>query len=153
MGKTQEILDLLSQGFVPYPHTVPSGFYEKRRCRSRDRATWFMRPRPKEGGTVRAICLGCKKRCSAVNPRIWPVLLEADAPSRNGVMLYTRLERVSVDDLLRMKRVLRVEEAAWALNVSRQKVRHWLEEGVLEKVPGSPVRITVMSIERILRPE
>lgn len=62
------------------------------------------------------------------------------------------VDRLSVDDLLRLKRVLRVDEAAWALNVSRQKVHDWIEEGVLDAVPGAPVRVTCSSVERILLP-
>lgn len=152
MAKTQDILDLLDKGFVPYPCMIPGSFYSNRRCLRKEKAEWFMRPGLEPAEATRAVCLGCKRRCAVVNPRGWPELREKPNPARPGVVAFSLVERISVDELLRMKRVLRVDEAAWVLNVSRQTVHRWVEEGVLEQVPGAPVRVTCHSVERILLP-
>lgn len=153
MGKIKDILELLEKGYVPYSCEPPDRFYQKRGCRRKDKAEWFMRPRPKPGEAVRCACLGCRKRCVVVNPRSWSIVLDEAGPSRPGMVIYSQVERITVDELLRIKRVLRVEEAAWALSVSRQKIYHWLDEGLLEQVPGSPLRVTSASVDRILQPE
>lgn len=152
MGKTQDIVNLLDKEYIPFSGKIPGGFYEKRKCRNPEKAEWFFRPRREGQGMSKGVCLGCKRRCSVVDPEGWPELAERRKPSRPGAVAFTVVERISVDELLRLKRVLRVDEAAWVLNVSRQKVLHWTEEGLLEQVPGSPVRVTCRSVERILLP-
>ena len=153
MARTQDILDLLDKGFVPYSCKVPLSYYQKKRCGKKDKAEWFTRPRQKTGEPVRYICLGCKRRCAAVNPSGWTELLDMRGEARLAVVAYTQVERISVDDMLRLKRVLRVEEAAWALNVGARKIRDWIDEGLLEPVPGRPVRVTCRSVSRVLQPD
>ena len=152
MVKTSTILDLLEKGYIPFEGNVPSRFYTGKRCKCKKKAEWFLRPKQKMSEPSRGICLGCRKRCVVINPRAWPVVLEETESSRESTVQYVQVERVSVDELLRMKRVLRVEEAAWALNVSRQKVHRWVDEGILEQVAGNPLRVTTASVERVLQP-
>lgn len=152
MGKTQDIVDLLDKGFIPVSLDIPDGFCKRRRCGRKEKAEWFLRPRPKSSGQAKGICLGCKRRCAVVNPPDWPEIHADGKAPRPGLVAFSLVERISVDDLLRLKRVLRVDEAAWALSVSRQTVHRWVEEGRLEQVAGSPLRVTSHSVERFLLP-
>jgi excisionase family DNA binding protein len=46
-----------------------------------------------------------------------------------------------------------VAEAAWVLNVSDSQMYEWIDEGMLERVPGTPLRVTPDSVQRLLLPE
>lgn len=152
MSKTLDIIALLDKGFVPYSFTVPQSFYKGQQCLTPKKADWFIRPWENGTHQLKCICLGCRRRCVAVDPEDWPSIHIAKKPSRPGVVAFAVVEKLSVDELLRLKRVLRVDEAAWILNISRQKVHDWVEEGLLDPVPGTPVRVTASSVQRNLSP-
>jgi hypothetical protein len=152
MGKTQDMIALLEGGFRPYTGRVPRSFYLERKCYRPSRAEWYCRPGNVECPHMHCVCLGCRRKCAAFNPKDWPILAKFDKSAREETVFFALVEQVSVETMLRLKRVLRVEEAAWALNVGPAKVRRWAEEGVLETVPGHPVRVTTASVRRNLEP-
>ncbi len=151
MSKISDIIALLDKGFIHHPHAAPDAFYKQRRCPKPQKADWFARPLSEKHKNARFVCLGCSRRCSAIDPEGWKTLMP-HRPSRPGAVAFAVVERLTVDEMLRIKRVLRVNEAAWALNVSRPKVHEWIDEGLLELVPGSPIRVTSASVQRILAP-
>ncbi|WP_027188213.1 DNA-binding protein [Desulfovibrio cuneatus] len=151
MSKTLEIVDLLDKGFRPYSGHVPEAFYKERRCHDPKKAEWFFRPWSEEHKMSRFLCLGCRKRCVAVDPLGFQILLPVK-PTRPGSVVFAPMHAITVEELLRIKSVLRLDEAAWALNVSRTTVSNMVEEGTLDVVPGVPIRVTSASVQRNLQP-
>jgi excisionase family DNA binding protein len=151
MSKTQDLIILLENNFLPYPGHVPRNFYLGRQCRRPSRAEWYCREGRGGAFKMHFLCLGCRRKCVEVDPD-WPIFAKLRTPPHRETVFFALVDKMSVDELLRLKRVLRVEEAAWALNVSHQKVRNWVEEGVLEHVPGNPIRVTSDSVRRNLEP-
>ena len=152
MSKTLDIITLLDKGFVPYSSGVPVKFYKKQQCSDPRKAEWFTRPWENDSHHLRLICLGCRRRCVVVDPEGWPSVYVDKMLSRPGAVAFATVERLNVKELLNMKPVLRVDEAAWILNISRQKVHDWVEEGLLDTVPGTPVRVTSVSVQKNLVP-
>lgn len=151
MSKTKEILQLLELGYRLYGGTVPEDFYRQARCPDPEKAEWFTRPWSDTHKHSRYICLGCGKRCATVNPKGWQLLLPL-RQARPGAVVLAVAEELTVDDLLRCRKVLRVDEAAWALSVSRQKVHEMIACGDLDTVRGTPARVTSASVKRNLEP-
>lgn len=149
--KTQEIIHLLDKGYRPYKAQVPPAYYKEQRCFEPAKAEWFARPVSRRNKVATFICLGCSKRCCTANPEGWQLLLEIN-PDTPGAVVIIPAQRVSVEELLRIKKVLSLKEAAFVLNVSRPTVQAMIDEGRLEVVPGSPIRVTVESVERNLLP-
>lgn len=149
MSKTKEILELTDMGFYYYKGKVPESFYVEQGCFIPKKAEWFVRPWSKKHKNTLFICLGCPKRCRATDPEGWQLMLPVKKNFPGEIALAV-VESISADELLRIKKVLRVNEAAWALNISRQQVHEWIQQGILDQVPGAPIRVTVESVQRNL---
>jgi len=95
--------------------------------------------------------VGCpKKHCTLLSPPgVWPVLLSGVAP-KPGRMAFIELPALTVDELLRAKRALRPDEAAWALNCSLSQVYYMVDGGELEELDYTPRRISADSVRRKL---
>ena len=150
-GKTREIIDLLDSGYALYSGEVPEDFYFERRCPSPKKAEWFVRPWSKEHAKSRYICLGCSRRCSVVDPEGWQLLLPVNK-RLPAMVAFAPARELSAEDLLRLKKVLRTDEAAFVLNISAKTVYDMVNDGRLDAVEGHPVRVTVESVIRCLEP-
>lgn len=61
--------------------------------------------------------------------------------------------RTKVEGVIQSGRPLRVAQAAWLLNVSVDKVYAWIQEGLLEVLPGGkPFRVSTKSVLDMLKP-
>ena len=149
MSLVRDIVALLEKGFVPYTGRVPEQFYSDRGCLAPKKAEWFIRPWSESHRHSRYICLGCRKRCTVVDPAGWQLLLPI-APSRPGTVIFAPAMPLTADDMLRIKRVLRTDEAAWVLNISRNLVYDMIQDGRLEALACEPVRVTTESVRRQL---
>ena len=151
MQKTLDRMQLLDNGFVPYSGTVAKESYDKLGCPAtqRKKAEWYVLPKTKNRMRTRYICLGCKKRCTEFESEHWPsfVLKNQDRPGR---VIFMEVDRITVDELLNIKKVLRIDEAAYALNIGKTKVFEMLQDGRLEQVKGTPARVTTESVRRLL---
>lgn len=151
MSTVKDIMALLGKGFIPYRGKVPEEFYKELGCREPKKAEWFARPWSERHKNSCYICLGCKKKCRAVDPKGFQLLLPISR-RRPSMTLFMPGEALSVDELLTRKKVLRVDEAAWALNLSTRRVYEMVQEGLLAQVPGQPVRVTSVSVRACLQP-
>jgi len=152
MSTIRDMLDLLERGFRHYSGHVPEEYYTVRRCRTPQKAEWFSRPWSEEHKQTRYVCLGCSRRCWAIDPVGWQMLLPV-GDSRPGAVVFAPMMPLTADDLLRMRRVLRVDEACFVLNIGRTTFYEWTQDGRLDVVPGTPIRVTVQSVCRNLEPE
>jgi len=138
-GVFDDLLRLLSRGWVPYYGRVEGRVYEQLGCAKSRQARWMVR----DGMYV---CLGCGKRCSLANPAGFELLLPVTKRTRNFV--YAALPAVSAHDLLTKKMLLTVPEVSFILSISDRKVYELVDEGRLERHPDLPIRVTAESVRR-----
>lgn len=143
MSRVSDLLKVLSQGFLPYTGQVGGEVYENLGCPDKQRKPeWFVR----EG---LFLCLGCSRRCVPTGTTGFELLLPVSYNKRLKAA-FAYLPLASAHQLLTMKVLLRIDEAAWALNVSPQQVRNYVDEGRLEAHPDPPMRVTTKSVRREL---
>lgn len=145
------VVTLLDKGYMPYPCQVPRDVYEAQRCTAPARAVWFVRPASEAHKMTRFHCLGCRKRCVLVDPQGFQAVLPMR--TRPAPVALVEAQQLTALELVRLGRPLRVAEAAWVLNVSDSQMYEWIDEGMLERVPGTPLRVTPESVQRLLQPE
>lgn len=137
-GLVRDILTLLGEGWVPYEGAVDQAAYDRLGCPDARRATWFQRE-------ATWWCLGCKRRCLTADPAGFQLSLVTRPRVR---ILFADLPMVTADELLRIKRWLRVPEAAFCLNVSEREVRYMVDAAKLDRHPDAPLRVSVESVRR-----
>jgi predicted DNA-binding transcriptional regulator AlpA len=130
-----DVLKVLADGYAPYRGAIEGAVFEELRCPDFRRARWFTR----EG---RHLCLGCGRRCAWAGAGFQAVL-----PIRGRTEIaFAALPMVTDGELLRHKLFLRLDEAARILRLSHRQVYRLLDDGQLDRLPDSPVRITSESI-------
>jgi predicted DNA-binding transcriptional regulator AlpA len=134
-----DMLQLLSKGFAPYTGGIDEQVYADADCENVDAARWMHR----EGVFI---CLGCQKQCHQANPKGFELIVAVPARARR--LAFAVLPAVSADDLLDKKKLLSVKEVEFILSVSPRTVYAMLEEGILDRHPDKPTRITVESVRR-----
>ncbi len=138
-----DALALQQRGFVRYTGEVDQAVYDRLACKQNKKAVWFVK------GDVHQ-CIGCTKRCLLTNPAGFRALLVPMRAARHKAA-FAALPQISAKDLLFSKLVLRVDEAAYCLNVSEREVYNLIDEGVLERPSDrNPVRVTAASVRREL---
>jgi len=143
MSLIDDVLKTLADGYVPYRGAIEGGVFEGLRCPDFRRARWFTR----EG---RHLCLGCARRCAWAGPGFQAVLPLA-RDQRPAGLAYGQLPYVTAEELLAAKAVLRVDEAAFVLNVSERTVRDLIDSAKLDRLPDLPVRVTTASVRAALQ--
>ncbi|WP_152421442.1 hypothetical protein [Desulfocurvibacter africanus] len=92
------------------------------------------------------VCLGCVRQCVLVSPEGFELVLPVSLKKRVK-SCFAYLPQVNARHLLRSKLLLRVDAAAFVLNISESEVRNYVDEGRLAAHPEPPLRITVESIK------
>ena len=94
---------------------------------------WFVR------GDV-FLCVSCNKSCSLTRPEgvILPLpLVSPPDPKATGKEF-----SMTPGELVTRKKLLRIDEAAYCLNISERLVYNWVAEGKLRQALGTPVRVS-----------
>jgi hypothetical protein len=139
-----ELLKILQAGYLPYRGHVQSEVYQSLDCPKPRRARWFVHG-------DKHVCLGCAKQCALVNPEGFELVLPVSLKKRVKAC-FAYLPQVSARQLLESKLLLRVDEAAFVLNISESEVRNYVDEGRLAAHPEPPLRITVGSVKSNIIP-
>lgn len=135
----KEYEELLARGFRPYRGSVAPEVYERLRCDTSYRKPYWMSKWPL------LYCLGCAKRCVPETPDGFQVVLPMTVPeSARTPAPFSLTPR----QLAESKELLRADEAAYCLNISRRHVYELAETGVLDKHNRSPWRVTAYSVLR-----
>ncbi|MFO7595383.1 MAG: hypothetical protein R6W92_03445 [Desulfocurvibacter africanus] len=95
---------------------------------------------------ARCVCLGCAKQCALVSPEGFELVLPVSLKKRVK-SCFAYLPQVSAQQLLESKLLLRVDEAAFVLNISESEVRNYVDEGRLAAHPEPPLRVTAESLK------
>ena len=124
---------MMIDGFRPYSGEIESDVYIRLGCKDSSRAYWLHR-------WPILHCLGCKKRCTPKRTEGFQVPMQFPAvASQSGYDLLP-------EEMVQVKKFLRVDEAAYCLSVSERTVRKLVDEGVLIRHVRLPVRITAESV-------
>ncbi|EGJ51857.1 helix-turn-helix domain-containing protein [Desulfocurvibacter africanus] len=137
------LLKVLGAGYQPYQGHIEPDAYTRLTCQNPERSRWFARE-------LQFICLGCSRACAVVNPSGFQLVLPVSARKR-AKSCFANLPLVSADQLLRTKLLLRVDEAAFVLNISEREIRNYVDEGKLTAHPDAPLRVTADSVRQCLR--
>lgn len=138
----QETVSLSNRGFLPYRGQVDATVYEALGCAKHGQAAWFCKD-----GVYQ--CIGCSRACSQTGAEGFQRLI---APRKGVSIQYATLPAVTVDELLRSKKLFLVSEVALILSLGNRTVYEKIDAGLLTSHPDtSPVRIYRESIEKYLR--
>ena len=142
MSVVDDVLALLNKGFLPYAGLVEGDAYAALGCSPKRRPRWFFRDR-------KFVCLGCPKRCSAVDPVGFELVLPVTFKTKK--LAFAQLPAVSAQELVTKKALLTVPEVEFVLSIGRSQVWEMIEEGRLVKhLVSPPARVTAESVRREL---
>lgn len=133
----EDLLALLARGYMPYGGEVAGCVYARLRCPRPEKAAWFTRGQ-------QYVCLGCARRCSQTHGEGFQLILPG--VRRGFQVAFATLPAISAAELLKKKPLLRAEEAAYALGISRNQVYVLIAEGRLTRHVDEPVRVTSESV-------
>lgn len=133
----EDLLALLARGYMPYRGEVEGCVYMRLRCPRTEKASWFVRGQ-------QYVCLGCARRCSQTHGEGFQLILPG--VRRGFQVAFATLPAISADELVAKKALLRVEEASFALGVSKSQVYQLIAEGRLIRHKDEPVRVTSRSV-------
>lgn len=126
---------MFDDGFRQYAGEIDSQVYEQLGCKDASRAYWICR-------WPILHCLGCNRRCTPKTPTGFQVPL-VTSPARQGS---GKRFSLTPEEMVASKTLLRVDEAAYCLNVSERTVRKLVDEGVLARHLRQPIRVTAESV-------
>ncbi|HML52879.1 MAG TPA: hypothetical protein PKC79_02170 [Solidesulfovibrio magneticus] len=142
MSVVDDVLSLLTKGYLPYAGLVEGDAYAALGCGPKRRPRWFFRDR-------KFVCLGCAKRCSVVDPVGFELVLPVTFKTKR--LVYAQLPAVSAHELVTKKALLTIPEVAFVLSIGRSQIYDMIEEGTLVQHPVSPpARVTAESVRREL---
>ncbi len=133
----EDLLTLLERGYAPYRGEVEGCVYARLRCPRSEKSAWFTRGE-------QHVCLGCARRCSQTHGEGFQLVLPG--VRRGFHVAFAMLPSVSARDLVKTKSLLRVDEAGFALGVSRSQVYQMIAEGKLTRHVDEPIRVTSESV-------
>lgn len=126
---------MFDEGFRQYTGEIELRVYEQLGCKDQSRVYWICR-------WPILHCLGCNKRCTPKTPEGFQVPLVTALPNQ----LKGKDFSLSPEEMVASKTLLRVDEAAYCLNVSERTVRKLVDEGVLVRHLRQPIRVTAESV-------
>jgi excisionase family DNA binding protein len=135
----KNLISLVQGGWRPYNHAPRASVYEKLQCphadtRGRTKPFWFVR------GDI-FVCVSCSKGCTLTRPDGFylPLPIKYIEKPETPYLL-------SPAEMVTHKALLRVDEAAYCLNVSERQIYDWITEGKLRKVKEQPIRIAAEDV-------
>lgn len=130
--RVAEILALGREGWRPYGAEPQAFVYERLRCTrhmlKNGRPNWLYR-----GDTF--LCVGCEARCLLARPEGFSAPLPLRYPEPEQSYTLTPLEMAT------KKHVLTPMEAAYCLNVTRDRIYKWIKTGILVVLKEKPLRV------------
>lgn len=141
-SKIRSIIELIGSGWRAYNAEPEITVYTRLNCLYAPEA-------PKDGGKKRKsnqpfwfsrgdsfLCIGCNRVCTLFRPAGFIKPLPINYKERPGTP-----HTLSPAEMVRCKSLLRVDEAAYCLNISERSIYDWLAEGKLRRTEDSPIRI------------
>lgn len=130
--RLKEFADLYAKGFRPYSGDIEGSVYERLKCKDPKRAYWISK-------WPILHCFGCGKRCTPRSAEGFQVALPEKESQKYGFS-------ITPEQMLAAKPLLRADEAAFCLRVSRSQVYALASEGKLVRHQDLPFRVTSASV-------
>lgn len=129
---------MVQDGWRPYDVQPRPEVYERIGCpnveaKPHKRPYWFVR------GDI-FCCISCERACSLVRPSGFPPALPINYPQTAEPFT------LSPQELVSRRHTLRVDEAAYCLNISERHVYSMVAEGKLTALREKPVRIRATDV-------
>lgn len=140
--KIKDIIELTKSGWRAYNEDPHSAIYSKLNCpyapakdeegrkkRKTHAPFWFVR-------ADSFLCVGCSRRCTLFRPEgfIQPLPINYEERTDEPYTLTPR-------EMVERKALLRIDEAAYCLNISDRTVRDWIDMGKLRRTEDYPIRV------------
>ena len=150
MSTANEILRLVGSGYGLFHGEVDGQVYDNLRCPNPAKARWMCRD-------ALYVCVGCKRGCSLSSPAGFQASLFSvvkQEPRAQVEVFVSGAEIIPDEQILRVKKLLRVGEAATILRVEPRTIRAMVADGRLDAADlGRPLRITSESVQRRINGE
>jgi excisionase family DNA binding protein len=130
---------LVQVGWRPFNHPPQASVYEKLKCphagtKGRIKPFWFVR------GDI-FTCVSCSKGCTLSRPAGFYIPLPIPFSERPEAPF-----TLAPSEMVTRKALLRVDEAAYCLNISERQVYDWIAEGKLRKAKEQPIRVSAEDV-------
>jgi excisionase family DNA binding protein len=135
----RSLITLVQSGWRPYNHAPRASVYEKLKCphadtKGRTKPFWFVR------GDI-FTCVSCAKGCTLSRPNGFYIPLPIQYPEKPEAPF-----ALTPPEMVTHKALLRVDEAAYCLNISERQVYDWIAEGKLRRAKEQPVRVSAEDV-------
>jgi excisionase family DNA binding protein len=135
----RNVIELVGSGWRPYNYKPTPKAYENLHCpyadaKGKKKPFWFVR------GDI-FLCVSCERGCTLSRPEGFILPL----PIRYEEHKATPFSRTPGEMVVK-KSLLRVDEAAYCLNISERSVYDWIAEGKLRKARGAPIRVAAEDV-------
>lgn len=134
----KHVVRLVNDGWRPYDGEPRPEVYDRLSCphvngKPHKRPHWFTR------GDI-FCCISCERVCSLVRPSGFPPILPINYPPVDEPFM------LSPQELVSKRHTLRVDEAAYCLNVSERQIYNMVAEGKLVALREKPVRVRAADV-------
>jgi excisionase family DNA binding protein len=135
----RSLISLVQAGWRPYNYAPRASVYKKLQCphadtKRRTKPFWFVR------GDI-FTCVTCSKGCTLSRPDGFYLPLPIQFSEKPETPF-----TLTPDEMVSHKALLRVDEAAYCLNISERQVYKWIYEGKLRRVKGNPIRVAAEDV-------
>lgn len=140
-----DMMLLLSSGWRPYSLKPDVTVYERVGCPfiniKRKDPVWFVREDV-------FLCVSCNKSCTLTRPEgfIVPLPMAVQNMDKKDPLPF----KLTPGEMVSHKALLRVDEAAYCLNISARQVYSWIAEGKLRRVKDAPVRVSAEDVALLM---
>lgn len=141
-----DLMLLFNGGWRPYTLKPDPKVYERVECPlrgvKRKEPVWFVR------GDI-FLCISCNKGCTLTRPEgfVLPLPLPAQRKDSKNPPYHFQL---TPGEMVSHKALLRVDEAAYCLNISWRQVYDWIAEGKLRRVKDQPIRVSAEDVAMLM---
>ncbi|MDR1398132.1 MAG: helix-turn-helix domain-containing protein [Desulfarculales bacterium] len=138
----KRILAFVNHGWKPYNREPSKKVYDKIDCpnlgaKGTKKPLWFVRE-------DMLACVTCNRPCVLSQPKDFYLPLPLKFQQNKSYHLNPK-------ELITHKALLRIDEAAYCLNVSDRLIYDWIAEGKLRKTKIIPVRIPSEDVAALMR--
>ena len=135
------IMMFVERGWHPYTGQVDVAVYQQLECPAPLFAKWFY-----EGQEAQeALCVGCERQC-----RVDCTEGFKPAPKRFQALYKGYYYSLTPLEMVKRHTLLRVEQAAYCLNIAERTVRDMIENGELVATKRKPVRVRSEEVLRLM---
>lgn len=141
MSQIDVIMSFVERGWHPYAGKVDAEIYEALSCPAPIFGKWLY-----EGTRAQeAVCVGCDRQCRTSCDNGF-----SPHPARMQYLYRGSYFTLSPSEMLKRFPLLRVNQAAYCLNISERKVYDLIAEGALPRTKSNPCRVSSADVAKLM---